>query len=101
MTGFRLTPLAEADVLEILEHVAETSGERRAAGLQRDFLHAARLLVEHPRMGHPRPDLTPRAVLFWPVHSLLLAYRPESRPLEIVRVVSGWRDLPQVLGDDA
>lgn len=51
-------------------------------------------------MGHRREDLTLRAVLFWPVHSFLIVYRPDTRPLEIVRVVSGWRDVSRLLPED-
>jgi len=51
-------------------------------------------------MGHAREDLTPRPVLFWAVHSFLIVYRPETEPLEILRVVSGWRDVSEVLDGD-
>lgn len=54
-------------------------------------------LVRMPGMGHRRPDLDP-SLRFWPVHRWLVAYRPESDPLEIVRVLGGWLDLPRVLG---
>jgi plasmid stabilization system protein ParE len=100
VTAFRLTALAEADLAEILDYVTQTSSEARAESVLLDLLHAARLLAEQPRMGHLRGDLTPRAVLFWPVHTFLLVYRPDTRPLEIVRVVSGWRDVPRLLRDE-
>jgi len=100
VTAFRLTALAEADLAEILDYIAQTSSPTRAEGVYLDLLQAARLLAEQPRMGHPRSDLTPRAVLFWPVHTFLLVYRPDTRPLEIVRVVSGWRDVPRLLRDE-
>jgi hypothetical protein len=29
----------------------------------------------------------------WPVHSYLVIYRPEIQPLQIVRVLSGYRDI--------
>jgi plasmid stabilization system protein ParE len=44
-----------------------------------------------PGMGHTRTDLTERPVLFWSVHDLLVAYRPDTRPIEIVRVLHGAR----------
>jgi plasmid stabilization system protein ParE len=100
VTAFRFTALAEADLAEILDYIARTGSEARAEGVLHDLLHAARLLAEQPRMGHLRGDLTPRAVLFWPVHSVLLVYRPDTRPLEIVRVISGWRDAPRLLEDE-
>jgi hypothetical protein len=48
-------------------------------------------------MGHYREDLTHRPVLFWTVHNFLIVYRPETRPLEIIRILSGWRDVAALL----
>jgi len=53
-----------------------------------------------PGMGHSREDLTARAVRFWAVHSFLIVYRPDTEPLQILRVVSGWRDVREVLDGD-
>ena len=47
-------------------------------------------------MGHSREDLTDRSVLFWRVHSHLVVYRA-SKPLRIVRVVHGKRDVRKLL----
>jgi plasmid stabilization system protein ParE len=49
-----------------------------------------------PGMGHKRADLTPRDVLFWPVHSYLVIYCA-SKPLRIVRVIHGKRDVKRLL----
>jgi antitoxin ParD1/3/4/toxin ParE1/3/4 len=57
-----------------------------------EFLDAAGTLADMPGMGHSRVDLTDEPVLFWPVYGYLVVYRPESRPLEVVRVVHGSRD---------
>ncbi len=46
-----------------------------------------------PGMGHSRNDLADETLRAWPVHSYLIVYRPAQRPIEIVRVVSGFRDL--------
>jgi len=98
--SFRLSLLAEADLAEIFDYIAETGSLQRADGVRRDLVAAARQLAEMPGMGHAREDLTARSVLFWTVHSFLIVYRPETEPLEIVRVVSGWRDVSEVLDGD-
>ena len=67
------------------------SGPTRAEGLRRAFLDVASRLSHMPGMGHTRTDLTDRPVLFWSVHDLLVAYRPDTRPIEIVRVLHGAR----------
>jgi plasmid stabilization system protein ParE len=48
-------------------------------------------------MGHKREDLTPYAILFWPVGAYLIIYRAERRPIEIVAVTQGSRDIPAFL----
>jgi plasmid stabilization system protein ParE len=53
-------------------------------------------LAANPSLGHRRPDLTDRPVLFWPLRRYLIIYTPQ-KPIEIVRVVSGYRDLPALL----
>jgi len=49
-----------------------------------------------PGLGHRRPDLTARDVFFWPAHSYLVIYRA-SKPLRIVRVIHGKRDVKRLL----
>ncbi len=54
-------------------------------------------LGQTPGMGHRREDLTPHLVLFWPVGAYLIIYRAASRPIEIVAVTQGSRDIPAFL----
>ena len=96
MTGFRLAPEARSDIQEIWSYIANDSLD--AAGrVRRAFLDACRQLAKHPLIGHQRADLTTRGdVLFWPVYSYLIVYRPNTKPLEIVRVLHGKRDVRTV-----
>lgn len=56
-------------------------------------------LAQHPNSRHRRGDLTTRDdVLFWPVYSYLVIYRPDTEPLEILRVLHGNRDVTRILG---
>ena len=48
-------------------------------------------------MGHRREDLTDHPVLFRPVGAYLIIYRAERRPIEIVAVTQGSRDIPAFL----
>ena len=48
-------------------------------------------------MGHRLEDL-PLSLRAWSVHRWLILYRPEAVPLEVVRIVGGWQDLPTRLG---
>ena len=89
---FRFTPLAEADLSEIIDYLSSESSPDRAAAVLRAIVDAAGKLADMPGMGHSRADLTDEPVLFWTVYSYLIVYRPETRPLEIIRVVHGSRD---------
>ena len=55
---------------------------------------AFRLLARFPETGHKRADVqTSEPVLFWPVGSYVVAYRPVPRPVIILRILHGARDL--------
>lgn len=57
------------------------------------------MLAKNPNIGHQRVDLTSRPdVLFWPVRSYLILYRPSPTPLEILRVLHGRRDVRGIFG---
>lgn len=61
---------------------------------------ACRLLVDSPLAGRVRKDLTPLPLRFWVVHpysNYLIVYDPEKKPLQIIRILHGARDLPSVL----
>ena len=90
---YRLTPQARFDLLSIWEFIARDN--IRAADRLAERMEAAfRLLARFPRTGHKRADVhTSEPVLFWPVGSYVVAYRPEPRPLVILRILHGARDL--------
>jgi plasmid stabilization system protein ParE len=52
-----------------------------------------RRLAAFPRIGHIREDVADESLRFWSVYSYLIAYRPERKPIEIVRVLHGARDI--------
>jgi len=41
--------------------------------------------------------VTDKPVRFWSVYKYLIVYRPERKPLEILRIIHGMRDLPREL----
>ena len=64
-----------------------------------EFQHAIELLCESPGMGHVRSDLTLRQVRFWPVYDYLIIYSDQF-PLEVVRILNGFRDIFEILRRD-
>ena len=96
MAGFVLVPAAKNDLLEIIEYIADDSPDAASKVLDR-FEEALELLVENPEMGHYREDLTGRPIRFFPVYSYLIIYMADTHPLQVVRVLSGTRDIERIL----
>ena len=96
MRSFQLSPQAFQDIDEIWEFIAQDNLD--AADRVRDeIFQAFEKLAEMPEVGHLREDLAKEPLRFWPVYSYLIIYRPDSQPLEIVRVLHGARDIKNLL----
>jgi plasmid stabilization system protein ParE len=89
---FVLTPQARTDLFEIWNYIAEDSPENADRVLERLY-DAFTRLAQTPGMGHRREDLADRRHRFWTVYSYVIAYRDETRPLEIIAIVHGARKL--------
>ena len=63
----------------------------------KEIRSALNLLGSQPGAGHLREDLTRRPVKFWPVYSYLIGYDPETKPVRIIRVLHGMRDIEEIL----
>ncbi len=96
MTRFVLTPQAELDLNEIWDYIARDSVEQ-ADRVLGEIEKAMRALTSQPDMGHLREDWADRRHRFWPVYSYIIMYRPTTKPLQILRVVSGYRNLAELL----
>lgn len=96
MADFVLTPAAEGDIVGILDYI-EQDNPSAAIRVREALLDAMRLLAEHPGIGHTRADLADEVVRFWPVFSYLVIYRPDTHPIQIVRVLHGKRDVRRLL----
>ena len=96
MSEFVLTPAAEGDIREILDYI-ERDNPSAVNRVSEGLRDAMRLIAERPGIGHTRADLAREPVRFWPVFSYLVIYRPETKPLEVVRVLRGKRDVRRLL----
>jgi plasmid stabilization system protein ParE len=96
MSQFVLTPAAEDDIREILNYI-ERDNPSAVIRVSEELRDAMRLIAERPGIGLTRTDLAREPVRFWPVFSYLVIYRPETKPLEIVRVLRGKRDVRRLL----
>ncbi len=96
MADFFYSHEARGDLLEIWEFVAQNDLDA-ADRVEQEIEQAITRLTRIPRLGHIRSDLTSKPVRFWAVYSYLIIYDPEARPLEVVRILSGYRDVAALL----
>jgi plasmid stabilization system protein ParE len=96
VSGYVLSADADLDLDEIWEYIAADNIGAADRWIEKLF-DAFEGLGQTPGMGHRREDLTRYPVLFWPVGAYLIIYRAERRPIEIVGVTQGSRDIPAFL----
>ena len=97
MPRFILTKPAADDVRQILDYIRERSPQG-AQKVRMELRRAMELLASFPGFGHLREDVTDEPIRFWCVYSYSIAYRPDTKPLQIIRVIHGARDLPRLFG---
>jgi plasmid stabilization system protein ParE len=96
-----LTPRALGDLDEIWNYIAQDKISA-ANRVESAILAACYGLARHPLIGAKRAEITAKSVRFWTVPrypNFIVVYRPETRPIEIVAIVHGMRDLKQLLGE--
>jgi plasmid stabilization system protein ParE len=89
-----LTESAKADVRSILDYLKERSPDA-AKRVRTELRSAMSKLAAFPHIGHRRKDVAPESLRFWSVYSYLIVYRPDRKPMEVIRVLHGARDLPK------
>lgn len=95
MGRFLLTGPAKIDIREIVAYVRERNAPA-APKVRQNLQEAMRRLADFPGIGHSRSDLSDESLRVWAVYSYLIVYRPDAKPLQIVRVVHGARDLKRL-----
>jgi plasmid stabilization system protein ParE len=95
MKRFKLSPEAAQDIREIWAYIAAYS-IKAARRIRLQIFDACQRIAENPEIGHRREDLTDKPVLFWSMDSYLVIYSAR-KPVEIVRVLHGARDIPSLL----
>jgi len=96
MSRYVLSPDALQDLQDIWDFVAFDNANA-ADHLEDEFFNAFEKLARRPRMGHTRPDITERDVRFWPTGSYLIVYREHPEALQVLAVLHGSRDVPEVM----
>lgn len=96
MRNYFLSLIAEQDIDEIVSYLAEENKDA-ALKLLDSAYEAMDKLASNPLIGHKRKDLTHLPVRFWPFKWHYLIIYKDCSPIEIVRVLSGYRDIASLL----
>jgi|ERR1700719_3317720 len=96
---FVLAPQAAEDLVGIWRYIKNQSSVAMADHVESVIRDKFAFLSDTPEAGHPRRNLTNEKVKFFPVYSYLIVYRPATKPLQIVAILHGRRDVEQVLQD--
>lgn len=100
MRRYLLTDEAKGDLSEIRSYLKREAGPHVAKSVLKKLREAFLLLGRTPGIGHIRDDLTEEPLKFWAVFSYLIVYDAAKRPIEIIRVLHGRRDVAAILEKD-
>jgi plasmid stabilization system protein ParE len=97
--SYQFTPQAIDDLFEIWSYIAQDSPEA-ANRVEEAVYQACAFLADTPLAGRIREDLTARPLRFWPAlpyRNYLIVYDPETKPLQIIRILHGARNIVNIL----
>lgn len=95
---YNLSVEALQDLQEIWQYIAEDNlvyADKVESSLYMEFDR----LAKNPNIGHRRNDITNKSVRFWNLYSYQIIYMENTSPLQILRILSGYRDLANILED--
>ena len=96
---FILAPEAARDLARIWRYLKKESSRETADRVESVIRSKFVYLADFRGAGHWRRDLTSADVRFFSVYSYLIVYRPETKPLEIVCILHGSRDVAGILSE--
>ncbi|MGA2186491.1 MAG: type II toxin-antitoxin system RelE/ParE family toxin [Bryobacteraceae bacterium] len=96
MDSYQVSAEAQNDLFEIWRRIAEDSIEL-ADRIEGEFHELFSSIGRMPGHGHRRKDLTARSVLFFPMYSFLVVYQPDARPVRIMAILRGRRNVKRIL----
>ena len=94
-----LAPEAALDLVQIWRYLKKQSSVAVADRVESVIRDRMVFLARTPGAGHSIKNLTDEAVKFFPVYSYLIVYRPETKPLQVVSILHGHRNIERILKD--
>lgn len=96
MLSYKLTHQAEQDLREIWTYIAQDN-PTAADKVLGNLYHSFSQLGQFPKSGKRQGDFTSSNLRFLTSHNYFIAYRPETQPTEIFRILSSYRDITSLL----
>jgi toxin ParE1/3/4 len=95
---FRLTEPAIRDIEQIADYIARESGLAQADRLLTKLDAKFAKIAQFPNLGRQRNEILPGLRSF-PMDQYLILYMPVNQDVDILRVVSGYRNLSALFTD--
>jgi toxin ParE1/3/4 len=95
---FRLTEPAIEDIEQIADYIARQSGFDRAEHFLSRLNGKFAKIAQFSNLGQQRDEILPGLRSF-PIDNYLILYMPIGQNIDIIRVVSGYRDLSALFAD--
>ncbi|ANV88308.1 type II toxin-antitoxin system RelE/ParE family toxin [Picosynechococcus sp. PCC 7117] len=89
---FRLTKPALKDIEQIADYIARTGGVAQADLFLDELNQKLVKVAQFPKLGRQRDEILP-SVRSLSLKTYLILYLPTQNGIDILRVVSGYRDL--------
>lgn len=95
---FRLTKPAVRDIEQIADYIAQQAGLEQAEGFLSKLNDKFVKITQFPKLGRQRNEILPH-LRSLSLESYLILYLPMEQNIDILRVVSGYRDLAALFDD--
>ena len=99
MIRYELSRDAASDLSDIWNYVESRSDSSIADRLIAEIRTKMVFLSNAPAVGHRRSESTHPELRYFAVYSYLIVYRPMTKPLQIVSILHGMRDIERILDD--
>ncbi|HEY1683734.1 MAG TPA: type II toxin-antitoxin system RelE/ParE family toxin [Tepidisphaeraceae bacterium] len=90
---FLLSQQAQTALNQLWDYYYQRGGTSLADRILGEIYTAIKRLIEHPGLGHYRPDLTDKPLRFYRVYRIFLIYDPASSPPYIARIYHSAQDI--------
>jgi toxin ParE1/3/4 len=97
---FRLTEPAVKDIEQIVNYIAKKAGLLQSEGFLTKLDDKFAKIVQFPNLGRRRDEILV-GLRSLPIDNYLILYMPIDEDVEILRVISGYRDISALFAEES